>query len=87
VLLKLNALLTVMYYCRARKVESLRVAKAVEKAVELRTQRAEREGDKAERKRLAALKANDMDAYRYVMRDLPLTLLILLILLLLFVLY
>jgi hypothetical protein len=62
-------MLAVCYYRyinRARKVESLRVAKAVEKQVELRTQRAEREGDKAERKRLAALKANDMDAYRYV---------------------
>jgi hypothetical protein len=68
VLLTLSAMFAVCYcrICRARKVESLRVAKAVEKQVELRTQRAEREGDKAERKRLAALKANDMDAYRFV---------------------
>eukprot|EP00953_Heterococcus_sp_UTEX-ZZ885_P003514 2408-Heterococcus_DN1.PRE.2 len=62
-----------VWYCRyvyrARKVESLRVAKAVEKQVELRTQRAEREGDKAERKRLAALKANDMDAYSKLVEE------------------
>ena len=49
---------------RFRKAECKRIAGAVRAAVELKMQRAEREEDKAERRRIAALRANDMDAYR-----------------------